>query len=97
MAEAFGFFLPDVVNFNLRRTLNLFQQLQLAVFQQSRLQLKSVVEVILDRPFTFTCNNDDILDTGSDRFFHDVLNSGLVDDRQHFLRHCFRGRKEARS
>ncbi|MNL85025.1 hypothetical protein D3C87_2131920 [compost metagenome] len=53
--------------------------------------------MVLDGTFAFTGNDNNILDTGSDGFLYDVLNSWLVDDRQHFLRHCFRRGKEARS
>ncbi|MNC36612.1 hypothetical protein D3C75_851410 [compost metagenome] len=97
MSETLWFFLPDIVYFHFRGTLNFFKQLQLAVFQQPGLQFEGVVEVIFDRALSFTGNNDNVLDTGSNGFFHDILNGRFVDDWKHFLRHGLCRRQEARS
>ncbi|MNF15023.1 hypothetical protein D3C80_2174510 [compost metagenome] len=56
-----------------------------------------MVEMILDGTFPFSGYNDDILDAGGNRFFHDVLDRGFVDDGQHFLGHGFGRRQETRS
>ncbi len=41
--------------------------------------------MILDRPLSAARDHDNLSDARFDRFFHDVLDHGLVDDGQHFL------------
>ncbi|MNE62094.1 hypothetical protein D3C80_1573560 [compost metagenome] len=97
MPQTHRFFLADIVDFHFRGTLNLFEQLQLSILQQSGFQLERIVKVILDRPLALTGNDDNVLNAGSDGFFHDILDGRLVDNRKHFLRHGLCRRKEARS
>lgn len=61
------------------------------------LQLKRVIEVVLNRSFAFARHDDDVFHTRFHRFFDDVLNGRFVDDRQHFLRHRFGCRQKTRA
>ena len=52
------------------------------------------VEMIFDGTLAATGDDDDVLDAGGHALFRDVLDLGLIDDRQHFLGLCFgRGQK----
>ncbi|MNN77072.1 hypothetical protein D3C81_1935050 [compost metagenome] len=75
---------------------HLFQQLIFPFFVQIVFQFKRGVEMVLDRPFAFPRHDNDILDAGSDRFLHDILNRRLVDDRQHLFGHRLRCWQETR-
>ena len=55
------------------------------------------VEMVLDHRLAATGDEDEMLDAGLARLIHDMLKHGPVDDRQHFLRHGFRGGQEARA
>ena len=89
MSQPFRLFLTDIVKFNVRGLLDFLQNVELSFLLQRVLELEGDVEVILDRPFPFAGNDDDVLDAGCDRFFHDILNGRLIQDRKHFFRHCF--------
>jgi hypothetical protein len=52
---------------------------------QPLLELKRVVEVILDRPFRATRDDDDLFDAGLDCLLDDQLNHRHIDDREHLL------------
>src|SRR5260370_26654712 len=66
-----------------------------SLFQEA-LQRRRMVEVIFDRILSLAGHDDDVLDPRHHALFHDVLNLGLVDDRQHFLGLRFCGRQETR-
>src|SRR5205823_6539235 len=55
------------------------------------------VEVVLDRVLPAARHENDVVDAGGDGFLDAVLNDRLVDERQHFLRLGFGGRKESRA
>ncbi|MOA19664.1 hypothetical protein D3C78_1400630 [compost metagenome] len=97
MTETLWFLLPDIMNLYLGRTLNLFQDFQLAIFKEPRFQFKRVIKMILNRSFSFTRNNDDVFNTGGNSFLDNVLDSRLIDDRKHFLWHRLSRGKKARS
>ena len=64
-----------------------------AVFEQG-LELDVDVEVIDHRRLAARGHEHDLFDAGRHGFLDGVLNDGLVDQRQHFLRHGLGGRKE---
>ena len=51
--------------------------------------------MVLDRAFAPPGDDDNVFDSGGDRFFHGILNQWFVDERQHFFGRCFRRGKEA--
>ncbi len=51
--------------------------------------------MILDHTLVASGDKDEVFDTGSLGLVDHMLNDGLVDDRQHFLRQGFCGGKEA--
>src|SRR5260370_5968458 len=64
-----------------------------SLFQEA-LQRRRMVEVVFDRILSLAGHDDDVLDPRHHALFHDVLNLGLVDDRQHFLGLRFCGRQK---
>ena len=57
-------------------------------------QLVADVEVILNRAFAATGDDDDLVAPGGDGLFHAVLNDRLIDQRQHLFGLCLgRGQK----
>lgn len=66
-----------------------------ALVRQLRFELRHRVEVIGDRVLVSPDNHEHIFDSRSSRFFHHVLNGGLVDNGQHLLRHCLGRWQEA--
>src|SRR6266481_6094857 len=53
--------------------------------------------MVFDGIFSFAGNDDDVLDSGSDALFGNVLNLWLVDDGEHFFRLRLGGGEEARA
>ncbi|MPN54745.1 hypothetical protein SDC9_202422 [bioreactor metagenome] len=43
--------------------------------------------MIFNGALAFACDDQDFFDAGCDGFFNDELDSRLIDDWQHFLRH----------
>ena len=68
------------------------EQLRLAGLDQLPLELGIGVEMVLDSAFRRAGDKHEALGACSERLFHRVLNQRLVDDRQHLLRRCLRGR-----
>ena len=96
MAESEGFRLTDVAEVRERGDVpHLAQELRLAAALEVFFQLDGAVEMIFDRTFAPSGDDDDVFDSGGDRFFHRILNQWLVDERQHFFRRRFRRGKEA--
>ncbi|MEH2602743.1 hypothetical protein V1277_002120 [Bradyrhizobium sp. AZCC 1588] len=56
---------------------------------------KHPVEMVLDHPLVAPGDEDEMLDAGLLGLVDHVLNQRLVDDRQHFLRHCLGGGQDA--
>ena len=73
------------------------EHLVLAGTLQNTLQLKIVVEVILDHALVAVGHKDHILHSGANGFLHDVLNHRLVVDRQHLLGNILACRQRTRS
>ena len=76
---------------------DLFEQRLLALLLEVVLELEVPVEMILDRVLAAARDHEDVDEPGAGRFFHDVLNRGLVDDRQHLLRLALGRGKESRA
>ena len=60
--------------------------LDLAIGQEALLQVGRIVEVVLDGGLAAVGDDQDLLDPGGDRLFYDVLQDGLIHQRQHLLR-----------
>ncbi|MNC21007.1 hypothetical protein D3C75_689760 [compost metagenome] len=95
VAKPLGFLLADVMKVDVRRFSNLCQNIELSLFLQRVFQLKGNVEVVLNCPFSFACYDNNVLNAGLDGFFYNVLNGGLINDREHLFRHRFRCRQKS--
>ncbi len=76
---------------------NLLEQVELAALLKKAFELDVDVEMIFDGVLATSGHDDDVLDAGLDGLFDAILNDGLVDEGQHFLRLCFGGGKESRA
>jgi hypothetical protein len=74
-----------------------FRLIFLAVLFEKTLQRGRGVEMVLDGILAFAGDDDDLLDSGGNALFGDVLNLGLVDDGEHLFGLRFGGRKETRA
>ncbi len=68
----------------------------LFVFER-RFKFELPVEVVLDNALVASRHENKVLNAGFARFVDHVLDERPVDDCQHFLRHGFSSRKEARA
>ena len=59
----------------------------LAAGEQAFLKLRRAVEMILKQFLAAVRDDENVRDAGAHRLLHDVLNRGLVDDREHLLGH----------
>ena len=64
-----------------------------ALVEQLGLELGDRVEMVRQRVLVATDDHQDVADAGGDRLLDDILDRGLVDDREHLLR-CRLGRGE---
>ena len=64
-----------------------FGDLLAALAAEGILQLVGVVKMILDKALSPAGDHQDIGDPGGGGLFNDILNRGLVHDREHFLGH----------
>ena len=69
----------------------------LAAILQVVLELEGRVEVVLDGALVAARDEDDLVEPRGDRLLHDVLDGGLVDERQHLLRLGLGRGQEARA
>ena len=96
MAESEGHRLTDVAEICERGDVpHLAQELRLAVVLEIFFQFDGSVEVVLDCAFAPPGDDDNVFDSGGDRFFYRILNQRLFDERQHFFGRCFRRGEEA--
>ncbi|MNT37962.1 hypothetical protein D3C72_1741300 [compost metagenome] len=96
MAKAQRFLLPDIMNScELTNCLDFKEQILLALLLQDALKFHGLIEVVLYRFLVAAGYDNDALNSGLHRFFHNILNRRLVDDRQHFFGLCFGCRQEA--
>ena len=98
MAESQSFRLPDVTEVRKGGDVpHLAQELRFAAALEVFFQFDGAVEMVFDRAFPASCDDDNVFDAGGDRFFHCILNERFIDQRQHFFRRRFRRGKEART
>ena len=71
--------------------------LLLAIGQQTRLKIGGIVKIVLDRGLAAVCDDEDLLNARCDRFLYDVLEDGLVHQRQHLLGDALGVRQQSRS
>ncbi len=71
------------------------QQVRLPAIFEHFLEFVADVEVIFDGLLAASRDDDDLVAAGRHRLFDAVLNDGLVDERQHLFRLCFRGGQKA--
>jgi hypothetical protein len=64
------------------------------VVAQVHLELRRVVEVVLDRSLPPAGDDDQVLDPRIDRLLNHVLDHRAVDEREHLLGHRLRRREE---
>ena len=68
----------------------------LAVREQTRLKIGGIVKIVLDRGLAAVGDDEDLLNARRDRFFYDVLEDGLVHQRQHLLGNALGVRQQSR-
>ncbi len=87
MAEALGLLLPQEVDVrHVRHLAHGAGFVPLAVRDQPRLQIGGVVKIVLNGGLAAVGDDQDLLDAGGDGLLHNVLEYGLVHQRQHLLR-----------
>ena len=69
------------------------EQLGLAAFEEGGFEFESTVEMVVDRALGAARDKKELLDPGRLGLLDSVVNERLVDDRQHFFRHCL-GRRQ---
>ena len=97
MPQSARLFLADIVDPDIR---DLFDHLQLLRFTAGRkvqFQFDTAVKMILDSTFAAPGNNQNIFYSRSKRFFNNILDRRLINDRQHLLRCSFSSRQKTRA
>jgi hypothetical protein len=56
-----------------------------------------IVKIVVHGGFGAVGDDEDVLDAGIDRLLDDILDNGLIHQRQHFLGDRFGSREHARS
>src|SRR6476646_7460096 len=96
MAESEGLRLTDVAEVCERGDVpHLAQELRLAAALEIFFQFDGSVEVVFDRAFAPPSDDNNVFDSGGDRFFYRILNQRFIDERQHFFGRCLRRGEEA--
>src|SRR5690606_6856138 len=94
VAEPLGLALPYVVKRRKRgRFANLGQPVLVALGLQHVLQLVRAVEVVFDRPLVLAGDHQHVEQASGGGLLDDILDGGLVDDRQHLFG-CRLGRRK---
>src|ERR1019366_9629589 len=98
VAESERFLLPDRDEIHHRTDrLDLAEEIVLLALLQRPLQLRRAIEMIEDGVFPLRHDDDQLVESRSERLLDSILQNRLVDERQHLLRNDFRRRKEARA
>jgi hypothetical protein len=71
--------------------------LVVALLLEGLLELRDVVEVVLERVLVAPGDHEHVGEARVDGLFHDVLDRRLVDDGEHLLRHRLGRGEEARA
>ena len=71
--QALRLLLTNIMQIDIANLLHQRQQLILAMLAQVQLQLRIIVEMILNRALVMPGDDQNILDTGSQRLFNDIL------------------------
>jgi hypothetical protein len=99
MTKTQRFLLPREARATGKRCI-LFQPCEISIaaaLLKCRIQFKDVIEMIFDRAFAASGDKDEMFNTRRARFFNNMLNDRLIDDRQHFFRDRFRGGQKPRA
>ena len=98
VAQTVEFFLPDKMNVGHVGQPPQFAQQNFFVFLgQPGFEFKIAVEMVFNRTFAFSRNNENVFDARINGLLHHVLNRGRVDDGQHFFGLRLGGRQETGS
>ena len=96
IAQAAHFRLPDVMNAREVLQLPQIREVADALFRlQLGLQLVRRVKMLLDGPLRARDDDQDVRDARRGGFFDDVLDHGLVHEREHLFRHRLGDGEEA--
>ena len=87
----------DEIHTGGRHGMHEIEQRRLPLFRQIVFQFRTLVEMIFDGTLIAARNKDHVGHTRCGRFFHGVLNEGLIHDGKHFFRHCLRSRQKTRA
>ena len=91
VTETFGLFLADIIDVGkIGAGFDAFQNFRLCrVAFELGFELKRVVKVVFNDTFAAVGDNQNVGDTGGNRFLDDILNCGFVHNVQHFFRNGF--------
>ena len=70
---------------HIRHIVHYLSVFQLAVSLEALFQIGGIVKVVLNGVFAPVCDDENFLNTGGHGLFNDVLDNGLVHQRQHLL------------
>ena len=94
MPQSSRLLLPDERNVrHIGDGLQLLKLLGLAALFQPLVVFERVVEMVFNRFLVPPRDDEDVRDAGGDGLLHQILDGGLVHNRQHFLRHALGDRK----
>ena len=90
MTEAFGLDLSDKLD--VCQLVDILDAVKLKCFIgffKRFLQFLTAIKMVFNNALAAIGDDQDIGDTCRDRFFNNILNSGLIHDRKHFFGHRF--------
>ena len=97
MAQPQRLVLVHVADVHVAHALDLVGIGVLAALAQQGDQFGIGREVVLDDLLLTAVDDDDLVSSTGQALFDDVLDGRTIDDEQHFLRLCFRGRQKPRA